>query len=250
MIASLMMYARPELEGAHARYWALIRQSLKVRGIATPEGLSNDAPVFDVWQSPDLVLSQTCGMPFAVRLHAEVQLVGTPDFGIEGCAPGYYRSAIVVRADDPRKTLTDFADARFAYNEGLSQSGFSAPYAAARDAGFWFAHRVQTGGHLASARAVADGSADIAALDAMTWRLIERYEALAGGLRVLTLTEPTPGLPYITGPDKDARAIADGVAEAMDQLDAADRDALGLRGLVQIPKSDYMAVTLPPMNAA
>ena len=77
MIASLMMYARPELEAPHARYWQAIRAALAARGIAAPAALSNDAPEFEVWEDPALVLSQTCGMPYRTRLHGRVTLVGT-----------------------------------------------------------------------------------------------------------------------------------------------------------------------------
>lgn len=246
MIASLMMYARPELDAAHARYWSLIRDRLAARGITSPEEMSNDKNPFAVWTAPDLLFSQTCGMPYRLHLRDQVQLVGTPDYGLNGCAPGYYRSAIVVRQDNPRQSLADFAAARFAYNETGSQSGYAAPYATAQAAGFWFHDRVQSSGHRLSAEMVADGSADIAALDAMTWKLIQRYDAFADSLRVLTWTEPTPGLPYITGPDQNAQEIRAAVSEAIAALTPEDREALCLRDLVTIPDETYLAIPNPP----
>jgi ABC-type phosphate/phosphonate transport system substrate-binding protein len=56
-----------------------------------------------------------------------VTYVGTPDYGVEGCPPGHYRSVFVVRADDRAPKPADFDGARFAYNEALSQSGWAAP---------------------------------------------------------------------------------------------------------------------------
>jgi hypothetical protein len=44
-----------------------------------------------------------------------VELVGTPDFGNDGCAPGYYRSILIARADDPRSNFAEFAGAALAY---------------------------------------------------------------------------------------------------------------------------------------
>ena len=120
MIANMMMYQRPQLADAHARYWALIRAELAKRGIDSPEELSQDAEEFFVWENPELVLSQTCGMPYRTWLHDKVQLVGTPDYGLEGCKAGYYRSPIVVRADDGRDTLIAFKDATFTYNQTFS----------------------------------------------------------------------------------------------------------------------------------
>lgn len=246
MIASLMMYARPELEASHARYWDLIRAELALRNVDSPTFLSNDVDEFEVWNAPDLVLSQTCGMPYRKWLYGKVTLIGTPDFGVPNCPPGYYNSAIVVRGDDPRETLADFSDARFTYNQSFSQSGYAAPYAQTKPLGFWFADRSQSHGHLNSARAVAQGRADIAALDTVSWRLIARYEPFAQNLRVLEWTTPTPGLPYIAAASVDKSAIFEAVAAAISRLDGQSRDDLGLKGLIAIPKAAYLAIENPP----
>ena len=250
MIANLMMYARPELAEIHDRYWQLIRQELAHRGIDSPEALAQDAEEFAVWTAPDLVLSQTCGMPYRLWLHDRVTLIGTPDFGLEGCPPGYYRSAIVARASDPRQRPEEFADAVFAYNQTFSQSGFAAPHNHLKPRGFWFSNRLQTHGHLMSARAVAGGQADIAALDAVSWRLMQRYEGFAQHLRVVEWTTPTPGLPYIAAKGADRAAIFGAVAAAIDGLGARDRDDLGIRGLVDIPGTAYLAIANPDLDYA
>lgn len=249
MIASLMMYARPELNDAIHAYWRGIRCQLAQRGIAAPAELSQNAGEFEVWEDPTLVLSQTCGMPYRTRLRHRVHLVGTPDYGLEGCPPGHYRSQIVVRAQDPREALTEYQDALMAFNMAHSQSGFAALYTHAQAAGFWFARRIQSGGHFASARMVAQGSADIAAIDAQTWRLIQRYAPWAAEVRVLESTAPTPGLPYITAAQHDPVAVYDAVLSAIDGLGDADRTLLDLKGLVRIPQAAYLAVPNPPPEA-
>ncbi|MEP3297977.1 MAG: PhnD/SsuA/transferrin family substrate-binding protein [Pseudoruegeria sp.] len=246
MIASLMMYARPQLADAHVRYWRLIRSELQAIGINAPEALSQEADAFSVWKHPDLVLSQTCGMPYRTSLHDRVELVGTPDFGVEGCPEGYYRSAIVVRASDPRRSATAYGDAVFAYNQSCSQSGFAAPYYHFKPLGFWFENRLLTGGHLESARAVVQGRADIAALDAVSWRLMQQYEGFASDLRVLEWTAPTPGLPYIAAKGRDVRVLSKAIAVAIDRLTGPDRHLLGIRRLVAIPKADYLKFSNPP----
>ena len=249
MIASLMMYARPELDVALSAYWRCIRARLAERGIASPETLSQTTAEFDVWEDPGLVLSQTCGMPYRTRLHSSVQLVGTPDYALEGMPAGYYCSAIVVRADDPREDLRAFSNARMVFNMAHSQSGFAAFYTHAKAAGFWFASRVKSDGHVNSARMIAQGTADIAAIDAQTWRLIQRYEPWANKLRVLEYTTATPGLPYISGPQQNATAVSEAVRESINDLSAEDRSMLDLNGLVTIPKSAYMAIPNPPIEA-
>ncbi len=245
MIANLMMYQRPQLDQAHNRYWALIRKNLNDAGIDSDETMSQDAEEFFVWNNPDLVLSQTCGMPYRTWLHEKVELVGTPDFGINDCPAGYYQSALVVRADDPRTEVAAFKDTTFAYNQTFSQSGYAAPYWHVKPLGFWFENRLHTEQHLKSAQAVAERTADIASLDVISWRLMETYEPFAADLRVLEWTSPTPGLPLITAKGNDADAIFDAVKSAIDALDQEDKALLGLRGIVKIAKEEYLKIPNP-----
>lgn len=246
MIASLPMYHRRELEPAHNRYWALIRHELTAVGIDSPVTLSQNGDEQQTWTDPALVLSQTCGMPYRNSLHDVVTLIGTPDFAVDGCEPGYYRSAIVVRKEDRRRAFADFESAVFAYNQTQSQSGYAAPFHHAAAMGFWFEKFLHTGQHLASARAVADGVADIASLDAVSWRLMQRYEPFAGKLSSLDWTAPTPGLPYISASGADRRAMFDAVARAIASLTGGDRELLGIVGLVAIPSTTYTEIPNPP----
>jgi len=245
VIASLGMYDRPETAAANDRFWGLIRDNLRATGIPAPECLMRKTPFWETWTAPDLLFSQTCGRPYRLGLHDKVQLIGTPDYGLPGCAPGLYHSVFVVRATDPRTDLAGFATGRLAYNEQMSQSGWAAPQCAAAKQGFQFENLLETGGHAASARAVADGAADIAALDGLTWQLISAYDDFARNLRVLCATDPTPGLPYITGPDFDPVVLFTAVSAAIIGLDPADKQTLRLRGLVVIPKARYLAVPNP-----
>lgn len=247
MIASLGMYDFGPTMDANDRLWALIRSGLMGRGIATPETLTRGEQAFwDAWQDPSLILSQTCGYPFRARLHGKVTYVGTPDFGVEGCPAGYYRSVFVARADDPRQSLADFNGARFAYNEPLSQSGWAAPQTHAAKLGLSLPPRLQTGGHRLSGKAVAEGRADIAALDAVTFALMQASDPVVERLKVVAMTEPTPGLPYITAVGRDPQPIFDAVSEAIAALTRSDRGILQLKGFVRLPVSDYLAVPNPP----
>jgi ABC-type phosphate/phosphonate transport system substrate-binding protein len=245
VIASLPMYDRPETAGANDRLWALIRDRLREGGIAAPERLSRGAvDPFDEWEAADLVLSQSCGFPYRTRLHGRVALVGTPDYGVEGCPPGYYCSRIVVRADDSRRTLSEFEGARLAFNDPGSQSGWAA--LAAHAPRLARGPLLLTGAHAASARAVAEGRADLAALDAVSWALIARAEAFAAGLRIVASTPPTPGLPLIAALGADAAALFGAVAAAIAALSPGDREMLLIRGLVRIPAKGYLTVPTPP----
>lgn len=240
MIAHLRMYIRPETAAAHTRFWALIRERLG----EGPHTLSKDSDFWRVWRKPALLISQTCGMPYRTRLHGEVNLIGTPDYGLDGCAPGHYRSVFIARADDTDQ-LGNFAGKRFAYNEALSQSGWAAPINHTKQMSLRFGELIKSGAHLASAQAVAEGRADIASLDGVTWELIQRYDDFAQKLRVVAYTAPTPGLPYITSKSRDPEPIFGAVTHAIEQLDDADRDILMLKGLIRIPSESYLAIPTP-----
>lgn len=240
MIAHLRMYHRRETAQAHDRFWALIREALG----DGPHTLSKDSDFWRVWRKPALMLAQTCGMPYRTRLHGEVALVGTPDYGLDGCPPGYYRSVFITRKGASDQ-LSDYAGQRFAYNEALSQSGWAAPITHAGAEGIRFGVVVKSGAHLESARAVAEGRAEIASLDAVTWELIQRYEPMADLLHPIEWTTPTPGLPYITSKARDPRPIFDAVSTAITQLSPEDRDTLMLKGLIPIPAQDYLAIPTP-----
>jgi len=241
------MYDPAGAQGANDRLWGLIRSGLRDAGVAAPDALARGAnDLWSQWTDPALVLSQTCGFPYRTRLHRQVALIGTPDYGVEGCQPGYYRSVLVVRADDPRERLADFHDSRFAYNDAMSQSGWAAPQNHMAALGLRLAPTAATGAHRLSALAVVENRADIAALDAVTWAMLTRWEPAVAGLRVLDQTEPTPGLPYIAAKGADVAVIFTAVAAAIAKLALEDRETLRLKGLVHIPPESYLSVPIPP----
>ena len=246
MIASFPMYARPELEDTIAQFWELTRKNLNKKGIRAPISLSQHAEDIDSWLDPSLVLSQTCGMPYRNSLHGKVQLVGTPIYDLPNCLPGHYFSVIVVGKDDPRLTLKDYSQSVFAYNMEISQSGYAAPLNHAAAKGICFPNRIKSHGHLKSAEMVANGEADITAIDAVTWMLIERYDAFASDLRVLERTTPTtPVLPLITSLTLNADQIHDAVKRAIQDLSQNMRDDMLLTGITKIPPSEYLNILNP-----
>ena len=251
MIAALAMYDFGPAIGANDRFWALVRDDLRAQGIAAPEALTRgDAAYWPAWESPDLLLSQTCGYPYRARLHDKVTLLGTPDYGLPGCPPGHYRSVYVVRRDDPRRTLSDFDGAGFAYNEDLSQSGWAGPQIHAASLGLRLHPVVQSGAHRLSARAVAEGRADIAAIDALTLEMMRGFDPVVAELREIGFTDPpTPGLPWITAKGRDPAPILAALTQAVPRLSPQDRATLRLNGVVPIATDTYLAMPNPPTPA-
>jgi ABC-type phosphate/phosphonate transport system substrate-binding protein len=247
MIASLPMYQRPQTRSATEAFWAATRDALRARGIAAPEHLDHDATPQDAWASPGLVLSQICNLPHRHGFHAHVTLVAAPDHRLPDTPPGQYHSALVVRADDPRDGLAAFDGATLALNGADSQSGWGAPASAATRAGIRFGAAIPTGAHLDSARAVAGGRADIAAIDAVTWRMIARWEPFAAKLRVLARTPPTPALAYVTAAGRDPAPSRAALAEALATLPDGLRDVLGVHAILPPDPAGYARLPIPEL---
>lgn len=240
MIAALPMYDWPEERPAVDALWARIRDALRDAGLDAPEDLARSDDLRGQWRHPDLLLGQTCGLPYAAELHGHVHLIGSLDARLERCPPGHSLSVIVARADDGRPPA-DLLAARPAVNSDDSQSGWGALalWAAALGLPIRTAP-LATGAHAASALAIAEGRADIAAIDAASWRLLRRHRpGLAARLRTLDETPPTPGLPLIAA----RRFDPDIIARALDT-------ALGPGALVRFSPEDYIRVPRLPFPEA
>ncbi len=251
-VASLPMYARAETRAALAQFWNLIREELRLlwkddprRSFDLPISLSLPDDLMAHWRDPGLALSQTCGLPYRTELWPDVTLVGTPDYRLPGCAPGYYNSVFVMRADDPRRDPTDWPGLRFACNDPRSQSGWAAAQSFMTSQGLSLDRIILTGSHQASAIALATGRADLASIDAQSWRMLCRWEDVSMLTEVMC-TDPTPGLPLITAGGHDADDLHYAVSASIDALDAEARSALDLHSLVGISRAQYQAVPTPP----
>lgn len=244
--AALPMYPRAETAAAEARLWGGMRALLP----GLPQSLSDVTDLWAHWTDPALVFSQSCSAPYRHRLHGRVRIVATPDYGLEGCAPGKYRSLFVMRKGAGTQDPEAWARLRFACNSRSSQSGWIAATTTLARQGLRLSPALETGAHLASMAAVAEGAADLAAIDAHTWRLAVRHDALPSALEVVGATDPSPATPYVTGPSGDPEALAAALAAAVCGLSDADRRTMGLRGIVRLPVEAYLAVADSPEDQA
>ena len=241
MIACLPMYDWPEVRGATDSLWRHIATALRGHGVSAPKTLTRNLSPTEAWARDDLLLSQTCSLPFRRRFHERLTIVGTPDHVLEHTPAGHYRSVVVVAAGAAGARPEEFPT--LALNGPDSQSGWAALAAT----GYRPSAVVPTGTHRDSARAVADGRADIAAIDAVAWRFLSGHEArTAARLRILLRTEPTPGLPLVTARADLAPRIRAALSAAYANLPEEVATMLHLRGLVHIPERAYLDLPIPP----
>ena len=249
--ASLPMYDLPELRQATDAGWTGLARAFAAEGLdEVPSNVERDIDLSEEWRDPGLLFSQTCGYPLTHAFAGIVQPVATPVYAAAGCAGPKYSSAIIVRADDPAQALADLRGRTAGINYSTSQSGYNvlrhmvAPLAVD---GRFFGAVVETGGHPGSIAAVADGRADVAAVDCVTYALFQRAQPDAvAGLRVLTYSPQVPALPYVTSAGADADRLCRlqaGVQRALADPDLADtRAALLIDGAEPLPVDAYQPI--------
>ena len=244
MMVSLPMYDWPEVRTHTDALWSAIRSQLLPHGFAAPPTLERDIARECLWRDGRLLLSQTCGLPYVSGHCGDAVLLGSPIYDLQHGAGGDYYSLVVVRNDHGAGSLDELRGCRVAYNAKDSQSGYEALLFAiaplARNAKF-FTSSIARGTHRAAIHAIANGDADVAALDAVSWRLALQHEPAASRLRVLTHTMPSPGLPLITARCNEAHrgAICKAIIGGIESLPQESRDALHLLGFRPRPASDY-----------
>lgn len=241
--ASLPMYDWPELRGATDAYWEAIRTKLDVVGIPAARYLSRDGNDAAYWTAADLLLGQTCGYPLATSLKGKVRYVATPVYSVKGCDGPQYSSAIVVKRSSNLE-ISSLAGRTFAYNSKSSLSGYRAARSMFGDPETFFARIIVSGGHRCSARMIADDGADVAAIDAVCWNMLRKFEGETfDKLRVIGWTSKRPSLPMVTSlntSDKTVNLLRR-VLKTVSKMPEAH--ALGITNFVEVPMSDYHALS-------
>ncbi|MER8626994.1 PhnD/SsuA/transferrin family substrate-binding protein [Mesorhizobium sp. M1143] len=188
-----------------------------------------------LWLHPALLFAQTCWGPMELGLSKHVQVVGQPSYdAYEGGEGELYSSALVMRtgegpevrspADGKASLPLDLMRGKsFTYNSLDSMSGIIAlarDLQAAGESLDIFSSRSESGGHRGSIVAVAEGKADIAAIDCESWALAQRFEPAANAVKVVGWTARRKGLPYITArttPEKTLKALREALAGSAEQ---------------------------------
>jgi ABC-type phosphate/phosphonate transport system substrate-binding protein len=202
-IAALPMYDFPPIQDAHDALWtALSRRMIEAGVTETPRQLTRHLGHFEVWRHPLLLFGQGCEYPLARSPADSIRLVATPHYSASGCEGATYRSAIVVRAKDSAEGLADLRNRRCAINETTSNSGMNllrASIAPLANGARFFESVLFSGSHRRSVEMVAEGEADVAAVDCVSFAHFQRlYPSIVANLRILDWTPSSPSLPFIT----------------------------------------------------
>jgi ABC-type phosphate/phosphonate transport system substrate-binding protein len=188
-----------------------------------------------LWLHPALLFAQTCWGPMELGLSKQVQVIGQPSYdAYEGGQGELYSSPLVMRIGEGPEVrapadgkaslpLDHMRGKRFTFNSLDSMSGIIAltrDLQASGESLDMFSSRSESGGHRDSIVTVAEGKADIAAIDCESWALAQRFEPAAQKVVVVGWTARRKGLPYITArttPEKTTRAMREALAGLAEQ---------------------------------
>lgn len=211
-VASLGMYDHPAQRAANDRLWAEIRRRLVARGIPAPIALDRSRPAEAIWRDPALLFGQACGYPLVSDPDLTLRVVGIPAYDAPDCTEGRHAGYLVARDDDPRTSLADHRGGRAAINGYNSNTGynlFRAAVAPLAQGGRFFGSVIETGSHHASLEALRRDEADLAAVDAVTYAVLRRFEpGVIAGLRIIGLTASSPALPLVTARSTSIETVA------------------------------------------
>ena len=244
MRAMISMYHTPERAAALEAWWSGLAGHWRTLGLRdVPEHSSVPADLYELWQASDLFIAQTCGYPLTHRLKDGVTLVATPCYAAGGCTGPTYDSVIVARHESGVRSLDDLAGRVAAINGYDSQSGWNALRHSLIGRGAP-AQIVETGGHRKSMAAVREGTADVAAIDCVTFAnvaAVAPQEIVP--LRVIARSASAPALPFVTRRDispSDLQKLREGLRLAIADPALSDaRSALLIAGIEILPLRAY-----------
>ena len=224
--ASLGMYPFEPLRPAYDRLWQAVRE----RAAWVPDRLEWDVDLHAQWRDAATVVGYTCGWPLVTELADladadRLHVVGTFVFAIPEADGPTYRSVLVARRPG---TAADFVGALAAANGPDSLSGWVSLLHAVHGPGArWQGEVLFTGAHVESVRAVHEGRAEVASIDAVSLAHIRRlHPEICSDLVEVGNGPQVPCLPVIAGPTVGPAALRD--------LQAAFTDAVADPALAEV----------------
>jgi ABC-type phosphate/phosphonate transport system substrate-binding protein len=201
-------------------------------------------------RDPRLFLGHTCGYPLMKHLKDQVTPFCVPVFDVPGSDGKLYSSRFIVAANSTIEALDECRGKIAAMNAADSNSGMNVlRYAIAKynPSAAFFSRVVQTGGHLHSLEAVADGTADVAAIDCVSFQLIQdHWPELIDQVRSIGFSAKTSGLPFVLPKsnirDADLELLVDNLNQALANTPETIRSRLHLLRFESVVLEDYQSI--------
>jgi len=228
-IVSLPWYDLPTTHRALDAFWWVLRKELTQQRISQlPDHLERPMPLDVQWSSPELLLSQCCGLDLRTPAGSMLTPIARPVFADLDVAPGEYFSQIVTAASIPP------IPNRIAINSRSSRSGCAALLEWMSQRGLRPKEILLSGSHANSLTLIRNGKADIAAIDAHSWALLDHT-----GVRIVGRTTSAPSPPFVCHRERSADSRA--ARTALERAVSRAGDRIGIRGILPTDANLYRA---------
>ncbi len=205
---------------------------------------------FTTLRDPDLLIGHTCGYPLMRFLSDDLVPVCVPLFDLPGCDGKYYSSHIIVPAESNLNSLSDCKELIAAINGRDSNSGMNVlrhAIALLESDKPFFKEVRESGSHYQSVVDVGNNSAQVAAIDSVSYGLIkDQWPDLIDKVRSIGFTEQTCGLPFVV-PNAYANLIKpeimiDALNTSLSNLAESEKSRLHLTGFEPVNLEDYHSI--------
>ncbi len=195
------------------------------------------------------LFTQTSSYLYFTLAKNQFQILGSPAYTTPGCTAASHCSFIVVRDTSYIERLEDLREKSFAISDMQSSDMNAARFIFSRGHknGQFFSRVAVSGSQTLSADLVATGRVDGAAIDCISFGILQRYRPSAvARLRIIAETPDTRTPPFVTSrrtSPKDVAAIKGALhAFFTDSAQAKVREALMLGGIEFSDESSYASV--------
>jgi len=243
------MYDWPETAHALDNLWYSIQKKLNSSEVYAPKFLTRGKDAYLTWQDPNLLIGQACGWPYANRLRHYCKPFACIDYDIKDCPPGTYNCVYIGQSKKDIRFLKDneslIEAKKIAINSSDSQSGFhvfkeitKTPSHTAIPESIQYI----TGSHRNSIKAVAEGNAQIAAVDTICFELARRHDPdIVKNVSVLgrSIAKPAPVLMTSHFHKGLIPALLEAIAYGIYNLSEEDKETLLIKGLTPCNDINY-----------
>lgn len=238
LIASLPWYDLPPARDGLNAFWEVLRGELKhIGALPLPPALERDMPLIDQWAHAGLLLSQCCGPDLFTPAARHLEPIARPVFMDLDCNPGDYYSHIVTT----NRLLP--TRPRLVVNAPSSRSGCAALYEWLRRQRVEPGSVLISGAHAQSLEWLRHGRADVAAIDAHSWPLLNTQ-----GLHIIGRSEPAPSPPFVM--HRGAPVTRQCMHAALIATIAKAGEAIGIAGVQPAERESYSPIVHDPATQA
>ncbi|WP_417614401.1 hypothetical protein [Oceanisphaera sp.] len=246
LMASLPWYDLPQRQPQQDHFWSVLKRQLHDHGVgllsqtpftrhSLPDRLNRHTPLEQQWANPKLLLSQCCGPDLFTPRAQGLTTIARPVFSDLDCAEGDYFSHIVVSDALGEPCPGAY---RFVINSASSRSGSAALFEWTQRHQLSCQSVLVSGAHACSLDLLRSGLADIAAIDAHSWPLLDTR-----GVTIIGRSQPAASPPFVM--HRDCPVSRDIMRAALGEAISQVGDSLHLSGLMPADHALYQSVPAP-----